>query len=139
MVEIGWVRAAVLAGAVGVAATPVARAAGCGTESTQGGANECAGQEFKAADAALNATYGRIVARLADETDARQLLTKAQRAWVAFRDAECKFSAAGAQGGSIYPMIASACQIDLTKARTESLRRYLDCKEGDLSCPVPAR
>jgi uncharacterized protein YecT (DUF1311 family) len=56
MVEIGWVRVAVLAGAVGVAATTVARAADCGMESTQGGTNECAGQEFKTADAALNAT-----------------------------------------------------------------------------------
>ena len=139
MVEIGWVRAAVLAGAVGVAAMPVARASDCGTEATQSGANECAGQEFKAADAALNATYGQIVARLAGETDARQLLTKAQRAWVAFRDAECKFSASGAQDGSIQPMIASACQTGLTKARTEALRRYLDCQEGDLSCPVPAQ
>jgi uncharacterized protein YecT (DUF1311 family) len=58
---------------------------------------------------------------------------------VAFRDAECKFSASGAQGGSIQPMIASICQTDVTKARTEALRHYLDCKEGDMSCPVPAQ
>ena len=139
MVEVGWVRAAVLAGAVGVAAMPVARAADCGMEATQSGANDCAGQEFKTANAALNATYNRIVGRLAGQAEARQLLTKAQRAWVAFRDAECKFSASGVQGGSIQPMIASMCQTDLTKARTEALRRYLDCKEGDLSCPVPAQ
>ena len=139
MVDIGWVRATVLAGAVGVAAVPAARAESCGAESTQAGMNECAGQEFKAADAALNAVYRRIVARLAGQTEARQLLTKAQRAWVGFRDAECQFSASGVQGGSIQPMIASECQTDLTKTRTEALRRYLDCKEGDVSCPVPAQ
>ncbi len=48
-------------------------------------------------------------------------------------------AASGVQGGSIQPMIASMCQTELTKARTEALRRYLDCKEGDLSCPVPAQ
>lgn len=47
--------------------------------------------------------------------------------------------ASGVQGGSIPPMIASMCQTDLTKARTEPLHRYLDCKEGDMSCPVPAQ
>lgn len=138
MVGIGWIRAAVLAGAVGVAATPTARAE-CDAGLPQQGLNDCAFREFEAADAALNATYRRIVARLAGQTEARQLLTKAQRAWVAFRDAECGFSASGVQGGSIQPMIASMCQTDLTKVRTEALRRYLDCKEGDLSCPVPVQ
>ncbi len=138
MVKIGWVRAALLAGAVEAAVMPVARA-GCDAEATQLEANDCAAREFKAADAALNAVYRQIVARLSSETEARQLLTAAQRAWVVFRDAECKFSASGVQGGSIQPMIFSMCQTDVTKARTEALRRYLDCKEGDLSCPVPAR
>ena len=100
MVRIGWVRAALLAGAVGAAAMPVAWA-GCDAESTQIGMNDCAAREFKAADAALNAVYRQIVARLSGETEARQLLTTAQRAWVVFRDAECKFSASGVQGGSI--------------------------------------
>lgn len=139
MVEIGWVRAALLAGAVGVVSMPVARAGNCGAESTQAGMNDCAFREFKAADAALNAAYRQIMARLSGQTEARQLLTAAQRAWMAFRDAECKFSASGVQGGSIQPMIASMCQTDLTKARTETLRRHLDCKEGDLGCPVPAQ
>ena len=138
MVEIGWVRAALLAGVVAVAATPFARAE-CDSGLPQQGLNDCAHREFDAADAARNAAYRRIVARLAGQTEARQLLTKAQRAWVAFRDAECGFSASGVQGGSIQPMIVSMCQTDLTKARTEALRRYLDCKEGDLSCPVPAQ
>ncbi len=138
MVGVGWVWAAMLAGAVGVAAMPAARAE-CDASLPQQGLNDCAFREFEAADAALNATYRQIVARLAGQTEARQLLTKAQRAWVAFRDAECRFSASGVQGGSIQPMIASICQTDLTKTRTEALRRYLDCKEGDLSCPVPAR
>ena len=138
MVGIGWVRAAVLAGAVGVAATPAARAA-CDAGLPQAELNDCAFREFEAADAALNTVYRRIAARLTGEAEARQFLTKAQRAWVAFRDAECAFSASGTQGGSIHPMMDSMCRTDLTKARTEALGRYLDCKEGDLSCPVPAQ
>ena len=139
MVRITWVRAALLAGAVGVAAMPVARAGDCDAGITQQELNGCALREFKAADATLNAVYRQVIARLAGETEARQFLTKAQRAWVAFRDAECEVSASGVQGGSIQPMIASTCQTGLTKARAEALRRYLDCREGDMSCPVPAQ
>lgn len=138
MVEIGWVQAALLAGVVTAAMTPGARAA-CDAGLPQQGLNDCAHREFESADTALNAAYRRIVVRLAGQTETRQLLSKAQRAWLAFRDAECGFSASGVQGGSIQPMIVSLCQTDLTKARTEALGRYLDCKEGDLSCPVPAQ
>ena len=138
MVGIEWIRAAVLVGAIGVAATPTARAE-CDGGLPQDGLNDCALRELDAADAALNAEYRQIVARLAGAAEARQLLIKAQRAWVAFRDAECTFSESDTQGGSIHPMMDSMCRTGLTKARTKNLRRYLNCKEGDLSCPVPAQ
>jgi hypothetical protein len=35
-------------------------------------------------------------------------------------------------------MLVSGCLRGLTEARTEQLGSYLECEEGDMSCPVPA-
>jgi uncharacterized protein YecT (DUF1311 family) len=65
-------------------------------------------------------------------------LLQAQRARIAFRDAECDFSTADSQGGSIHPMLVSGCLQGLTEALAEQLGSYLECEEGDMSCPEPA-
>lgn len=109
----------------------------CDGAESQSDMTACYGDAFKAADKALNATYGKIAHRLRDDPDTKKLLVAAERAWVAFRDAECAFSASGAEGGSIYPMTASMCLTDLTEARTAQLEPFLHCEEGDTSCPVP--
>ena len=56
---------------------------------------ECYGNAYKRADAELNILYRQITARLKDDKATAKLLVAAQRAWVAFRDAECNFSAYG--------------------------------------------
>lgn len=94
--------------------------------------------ELKQADKKLNAEYKKIEARLQDDPDTKKLLVEAQRKWIAFRDAECKFQASGVEGGSVYPDILAACEAGLTEARVQDFDRYLSCEEGDLSCPVPA-
>ena len=132
-------RAAVVTIALLAAAPAPARAADCGAESTQSAMNACAERDFRAADAALNAAYDRVVERLVKEDSATALLTTAQRAWVGFRDADCAFAATGVQGGSVYPLIALTCRARLTRQRTQTLERYLACREGELDCPVPPR
>lgn len=107
------------------------------SDESQAGMNICANAEYRAADAKLNKAYGEIVRRLAEDAGAKKLLQKAQRDWIAFRDAECAFSTDGSKDGSIYPMLKSQCLAGLTTARTEQLSGYLNCEEGDLSCPVP--
>jgi len=104
----------------------------------QSGMNICADADFKASDARLNADYHEIMKRLSGDAIARKLLQEAQRAWIAFRDAECKFSSSGVEGGSIYPLVYSGCLQTLTDARVKQLGSYLKCDEGDTSCPVPA-
>jgi len=106
-------------------------------DESQAGLNMCADADFKVSDAKLNADYGAIMTRLSGDEGARKLLQESQRAWIAFRDAECKFSSSGVDGGSIYPMIYSLCLKGLTDARVKQLASYLKCEEGDLSCPVP--
>ncbi|PRH89633.1 hypothetical protein C5L14_03475 [Labrys okinawensis] len=114
-----------------------AGATNCANAATQADMNECADKAFKKSDADLNAVYQQIEQRLKDNADTKKRLVAAQRAWVAFRDAECTFSASGASGGSIYPMVYSMCLDRVTQARVRSLEAYLSCGEGDTSCPVP--
>ncbi|MET0775989.1 MAG: lysozyme inhibitor LprI family protein [Pseudomonas mandelii] len=117
--------------------TTVAHAAGCDNATDQATMNQCAAQQHKAADKELNALYQQITQRLKSNPDSKKLLLGAQRSWIAFRDAECKFASAGVEGGSVYPLIYSNCVTELTKARVETFKNYLKCQEGDMSCPVP--
>ena len=45
---------------------------------------------------------------------------------------------AGVVGGSVMPMLVAQCMDGLTQSRIKAFEGYLNCKEGDLSCPVPA-
>ncbi|MCV0395641.1 MAG: lysozyme inhibitor LprI family protein [Rhizobiaceae bacterium] len=121
-----------------VSMLPAARADECMDKAQdQAAMTACAEQAYKSADAELNALYREIEQRLGADRDARHLLVGAERAWVAFRDAECTFASSGVDGGSAYPMVQSMCLGELTRKRGEELRQYLDCEEGDVSCPVP--
>jgi len=93
---------------------------------------------FKASDAELNRLYKEIEGRLKDNPDSAKTLVAAQRAWIAFRDAECAFTASGVKGGSVYPTIYANCLAELTQRRADDFKGLLKCKEGDLSCPVPS-
>jgi uncharacterized protein YecT (DUF1311 family) len=117
--------------------TSMAVAVDCDNASDQATMNQCAAQQNATADKELNALYQQITSRFKGNPDNKKLLVGAQRAWVAFRDAECKFSASGVEGGSVYPLIYSNCTTELTKARVQTFKNYLKCQEGDMSCPVP--
>ena len=62
-----------------------------------------------------------------------QLLVAAQRAWVAFRDAESAFSGSGVSGGTAHGMIPA------NGKRIDDFKDYLKCQEGALDCPIPAK
>lgn len=130
------VRAA-LAFAFLLALAPAARADESCSALTQMDMNACAGRNFDAADARLNGLWKQVTARLAGNADAKAEAVAAQRAWIAFRDAECTFAASGVEGGSIYPTIWAECRRSLTEERSRTLSGYLVCQEGDLSCPLP--
>lgn len=118
-------------------ATPGLAASPCENAQDQVTLNQCANEEFAAADKKLNASYREIQKRLADDPDTKKLLVAAQRAWMKFRDAECAFSSSSSGGGSIQPMLIANCQAQLTSERSKQLDAYLECSEGDMSCPVP--
>jgi len=111
----------------------------CADPNDQSTMTLCAGKEFATADKVLNQTWHEIIKRLADDAEAKALITKAQKDWIAFRDAECAFQASDSIGGSIYPMLVTQCQTGLTNDRTAQLKTYLACEEGDMSCPASAQ
>jgi uncharacterized protein YecT (DUF1311 family) len=120
-----------------IAAGPAA-AMDC-ADQTQLGLHKCADADFQRADKALNDAYREVLRRLGDDKYKKNLIAASQRAWVAFRDAECKFAVSSTENGSIYPMENLICLADETRKRTKAIDAYLHCEEGDLSCPVPAQ
>ncbi len=93
----------------------------CANAMAQNDMNICADRDFHKADAALNKTYQDTIKGLDAHT--LDLLRKAQRAWVAFRDGECTYESAENEGGSIYPMVYSGCLTRLTKLRIQQLKQ----------------
>lgn len=86
--------------------------------------NLCELRAFESADAVLNAVYRRVVKAVG--SDRVEALRNAQRAWVAFRQAECALAGSEAQGGSMQPMLVSICARKLTEERTRFLRTFLN-------------
>jgi uncharacterized protein YecT (DUF1311 family) len=108
----------------------------CGDLTNQTDMNTCAGQAYSKADAELNAVYKQIEARLKDDADTKKLLVTAQKAWIGFRDAQCNFTSSEVTG-SLYPFISYTCLYGQTLSRTQDLKVFLKCNDGDLDCPVP--
>jgi uncharacterized protein YecT (DUF1311 family) len=124
---------------VGGTASIAKAADGCDSPGlSQAELNECYGNAYKKADAELNVLYRQITARLKDDKATAKLLVAAQRAWVAFRDAECDFSASGVSG-SAHGMVLAICLARLTGKRIDDFQNFLKCQEGALDCPVPAK
>ncbi|WP_339113139.1 lysozyme inhibitor LprI family protein [Thioclava sp. GXIMD2076] len=96
----------------------------CDAPGTQAEMTACAGQDYATADAELNAAYAEARTR-AHERGAVQAgaLLQAQRAWIAYRDAACIAEGLEYDGGSMQPMAVAMCKTELTKRRSEDLRR----------------
>lgn len=103
--------------------------------------NWCAGQDYFAADAQLNAQWKIIVAAMiardaefsAEGTGAfdksqsyLENLREAQRGWLRYRDGQCTLEGYAARGGSMESMLVSGCKARLTRQRTQELRELVE-------------
>ena len=97
--------------------------------------DQCAGRDFKAVEARLDA----LVRELSGKYDPanRALLEAAQKAWRAWRDLECNYETNGTAGGTINSMMNTKCRTAKANARLEELEAQLHCEEGDLTCNAP--
>jgi uncharacterized protein YecT (DUF1311 family) len=99
--------------------------------------DQCAGQDFTKSDVKLNTLYRDLLKRY-DADNATKLKT-AERAWLAYRDAECDYETNSTAGGTINPMMDTMCRTEKTNARIKDLDTQLRCPEGDLSCNLPVK
>ncbi|TPK77207.1 lysozyme inhibitor LprI family protein [Mesorhizobium sp. B2-4-15] len=119
-----------------LAATATVRAQECDrSDDSQQMMNICAGEDYQAADGRLNKAYQDLIG--SDDADDKRLLQTAQRAWIAFRDAECAHTTAASQGGSIHAMEVSQCLTRLTNERIKQLAASANCQGDDASCASP--
>jgi len=109
-----------------------AEAIKCNEAGTQLELNACALDEFKRADQELNETYAAVLKKEQQDPTFIRKLRSAQRAWIAFRDAEidatyaCNEKDARVCWGSMLPLSMTAYKTKLTRERTARLQRFLD-------------
>lgn len=105
----------------------------CENASATAEMNWCAEQEFDAADAELNKVYAealKSIPEMASEPpyDAKAwegALRASQRAWVAYRDAECDAHVPMFwTGGSGATAEIIGCRTTMTKARTKEIQEH---------------
>jgi uncharacterized protein YecT (DUF1311 family) len=88
----------------------------------------CAGKEYKKADAELNSAYKLLMSKLTDAGHQAALKT-AQQAWIKYRDANCEFEAYLNRGGTFYPIVYTGCLTVMTTNRTKELRELIEQQE----------
>ena len=76
----------------------------------------CAADSYETADAALNATWKKL--------PKSEELVRAQKAWIAFRDAECEAANPAEPQGREYPIHRLVCLSNLTNQRTKQLHEH---------------
>jgi len=91
----------------------------CDDKKTTIDINVCLAAELKKADAELHLVFQVKIKKLAAADAAR--LRKAQRAWIAYRDAHCDAEAGLYAGGTIAPSIQLGCRVNLTQLRTKEI------------------
>ncbi|MTH79534.1 lysozyme inhibitor LprI family protein [Paracoccus aestuariivivens] len=98
----------------------------CSATTEQGettlGISQCKMAETKAWDDLLNGEYKTLRKNYADQPELQKGLQAAQRAWIAFRDADCKFAYDVWGDGSIRQIVGADCQLRHTAHRAAELK-----------------
>ncbi|MDP5305720.1 lysozyme inhibitor LprI family protein [Paracoccus spongiarum] len=87
------------------------------------GTMSCTMAETAAWDAILNREYKATRDQFADMPGLSDTLLTAQRAWIALRDADCKFAYDRYDGGSMRSVAAGFCQMEHTARRALELKK----------------
>ena len=126
MVLCALVAALCVAAAAGARAQKQRKIQPCESRGSQAEANDCAYQEYKAADAELNRAYGQLAGVLDAEDKAS--LKESELAWIKYRDATCAFESSQYKGGTMRGMIEAFCLARVTKARTADLKDQFELR-----------
>ena len=88
------------------------------------GMQQCVADEIARRDARLNRDYKAILDQL-DGADDKEAVRKAQRAWIAFRDADCA-SYVSDTWGSNSRLEGAQCVMERTGERADQLEDFLE-------------
>jgi uncharacterized protein YecT (DUF1311 family) len=86
--------------------------------------NECAAAGQKQIEAKLNQTYQGVLKSLDDDKETKKALVAAQRAWVKFREADCKAVYQRSSGGTIRTVMYIGCMQNRAETRIKELEDY---------------
>ena len=106
--------------------------ADCKTPETQKAINECAYDDFLAANAGYAESNKLVMDSLQGKS--RDLFRRAQKSWIAYRTASCAFESSAAHGGSAQGMVNWQCAARMTRARVAEMNVMGNCLEGDVAC-----
>ncbi len=84
---------------------------------------QCEDTKLHRYDRQLNSAYKKLMHKLPPEERTR--LKRAEKAWIAYRDAECSFEGFEMRGGSGEALLTQGCLIVKTKYRLQELRQML--------------
>ncbi|MES2916064.1 MAG: lysozyme inhibitor LprI family protein [Pseudomonadota bacterium] len=106
----------------------------CANPVTQMEMNQCAYDDWEAADADLNTAYQAAMRLLRSwddgmpegEKGGAEALKQAQRAWITFRDKACEAEGYAMKGGSAEPLLVYGCMRLLTEERTGHLTSMVE-------------
>lgn len=111
-------------------------ASNCGDKPSQAAMTMCQAQVSERADAEMNWVWKQVYAQMqrsdreeptttgSDPGFAPALLAS-QRAWLTYRDAECRIESYEWRGGSMQPFTYNQCTTSLTQERTRQLRAII--------------
>jgi uncharacterized protein YecT (DUF1311 family) len=100
----------------------------CKDPQSQNDMTLCAGLAYSKADKQLNAVWPKIKSDAEDNDkdtgkhEYVEALMASQKAWLAYRDAQCTWLGFSAHGGSMEPMLVNQCLADATTARIKELQ-----------------
>ena len=80
----------------------------------------CAADDFRTADKALNKAY-QAAREVSIDDAGRALLLDAQRSWLRYRDALCKWEEDGYRGGTMGGLVVLNCLARVTMQQTKTL------------------
>ena len=112
---------------VALPALASAQETACNSSASQADLNDCAALAWQVADERLNEAYdwALVWARDADALDAEggteARLRAAQRAWLAYRDANCQVNPEASGQGQMAPMLLYGCMEAMTTMRADEL------------------
>lgn len=112
------------------AAPTVPPASPCGNATSQTEMNACYAREAEAATARLDSLMTSLGSSLGVERAAS--LRQVQASWMAYRDGQCAWEGAAAEGGSIAPTVVATCRAREARERIDELQIHL-CEGGGMT------